>query len=127
MQKQLIVSATQLIGCKLLDNQSNPIGSIKEFMIDDVTGNIIYAIVAIHACKQLSNTLLPIPFNLCLFEPGTNTLQLKFNIEQLQTAPCFNPQQWPDFTNEHWQKQIQTFYQTMNTNTPINKPESATI
>jgi len=104
--------STQLIGTNITNADGNMIGKVVDF-VSDARGNILYPIVSYSGSAGFSGKLFAIPPSGLTFNAGANnstTAQFAFDPQLLKNAPSFSSTQFPDFSDQAFANQIQSFF-----------------
>ena len=91
-----VLSATAIIGNKVVNAKGEQLGSIKELMIDLDDGQIAYVVLSFGGFLGLGDKLFAIPLEALTFDTGEHTVILDLNKEVLRNAPGFDKDHWPD-------------------------------
>jgi sporulation protein YlmC with PRC-barrel domain len=95
--------ASRLIGMKVHDPAGQPLGRIKDIVIDGQRERVSYAVLAVHrGFLGLNQKLLAVPLG--AFQPGEqrNRLVLNADRKSLDLAQGFSAGQWPSPTAPSW-------------------------
>lgn len=79
-------------------------------MIDPGTGRIAYAVLSFGGFMGIGDKLFAIPWTALRLRAEERAFVIDMDRNRLQQAPAFQQDEWPDFADEHWGKQIQSFY-----------------
>jgi sporulation protein YlmC with PRC-barrel domain len=96
-----ILTATSIIGDKVLDKKGENIGKIKDIMISIGDGKIEYIIMEVGGFMGIGEKLFAIPFSKLNLHPVDVNFVLDINRKSLEDAPGFDPTHWPE-TNSHY-------------------------
>lgn len=91
-----VLSATAIIGNKVVNVSGETLGSIKELMIDLQDGQVAYAVLSFGGFLGLGDKLFAIPLEALTFDQKEQTAVLDVEKEVLQNAPGFDKDHWPD-------------------------------
>ena len=91
-----VLPATSIIGSKVLNPAGDPLGTIKELMVDLEDGQIAYAVLSFGGFLGLGDKLFAIPLEVLTFANGDHTVILDVDKEVLKNAPGFGKDHWPD-------------------------------
>ena len=91
-----VLSATAIIGNKVVNAKGEQLGSIKELMIDLDDGQIAYVVLSFGGFLGLGDKLFAIPLEALTFDTEEHTVILDLNKEVLRNAPGFDKDHWPD-------------------------------
>ncbi len=96
-----ILTATSIIGDKVVNKADEDIGRIKDIMMNIKDGKIQYLIIEFGGFLGLGEKLFAIPFVALKLNPKEQNFILDVEKTFLETAPGFNPEHWPE-TNSHY-------------------------
>lgn len=91
-----VLSATTLMGDRVVNPQGEDLGKIEEFMLDLDTGRINYAVLSFGGFLGLGDKLFAIPWEALTINTDDHTFILNVEKEQLKNAPGFDKDNWPD-------------------------------
>ncbi len=94
------LTASSIIGDKVHDDKDEPMGEIKDIMIDITTGKIDYIVIEFGGFLGIGIKYFAIPFVMLTVDPAKKIFIFNQNKEKLENAPGFNLGHWPD-TNFH--------------------------
>ena len=105
-----VMSASTLMGDKVVNPQGEHLGEIKELMIDPQTGHVGYAVLSFGGFLGMGDRLFAIPFRALQLKADRKEFVLDVAKDKLQTAPGFDKNDWPKSANRQWGTEIHTFY-----------------
>ena len=108
--KPKVVSASTLAGYRVRSTENDDLGTIEEIMIDPATGQLAYAVLSFGGALGLGDKLYVIPWNLLRLNPEDRVLVLGCDSAWLRDAPAFQQDDWPDFGDERWEREIDDYY-----------------
>ncbi len=91
-----VLSATSIVGSKVINTTGEQLGNIKELMIDLDDGQIAYAVLSFGGFLGLGDKLFAIPWEALVFRAEDHTVVLDVDKEVLKDAPGFDKDHWPD-------------------------------
>jgi sporulation protein YlmC with PRC-barrel domain len=94
------LTASSIIGDKIINPAGEQMGSIKDIMVDLSNGKIDYFIVELGGFLGIGEKYFAFPFSLLTVDPASKTFVLDKDLETLKNAPGFDKDHWPD-TNTH--------------------------
>lgn len=94
------LTATSVIGDKVLNNDNEDMGSIKDIMLDIRSGKIEYYIIEFGGFLGIGEKYFAIPFNLLTVDEENKVFRFNEKQETLKKAPGFDKEHWPQ-TNSH--------------------------
>ncbi len=95
-QRPQVLSATSIIGNKVMNASGEQLGNIKELMIDLDDGQIAYAVLSFGGFLGLGDKLFAIPWEALTINSEDHTITLDVDKEVLKDAPGFDKDHWPD-------------------------------
>lgn len=90
-----VLSATKIIGNKVVNRQGEELGSIKDLTIDLDDAQIAYAVLSFGGFLGVGDKLFAIPLEALIFM-NKQTVILDVDKEVLKNAPGFDKDRWPD-------------------------------
>lgn len=105
-----VVSASTLAGYRVRSHENEDLGAIEEILIDASTGRVAYAVLCFGGSLGFGDKLFAIPWDLLRLNAPERTLILACERGQLEGAPAFQQDDWPDFDNETWDREIRDHY-----------------
>jgi sporulation protein YlmC with PRC-barrel domain len=108
--KPKVLSASTLAGYRVRSTENDDLGTIEEIMIDPGTGQLAYAVLSFGGALGLGDKLYAIPWNLLRLKTDDRVVVLGCDSAWLRDAPAFQQDDWPDFGDELWEREIQDYY-----------------
>jgi sporulation protein YlmC with PRC-barrel domain len=105
-----ILSASTLIGNSVRNTDGEKLGEIKDIMLDTETGRIAYAVLGFGGFLGLGDKLFAVPWSALRLHDTEHAFVLGVNKEQLERAPGFDKEKWPDFADRTWGASIYEHY-----------------
>ena len=105
-----VLSATTIIGDKVINPQGEHLGEIKELMIDLDLGRVAYAVLSFGGVLGMGEKLFAIPFQALQLRPDRHEFVLNVDKEKLKKAPGFDKNNWPSTADRTWGAQIHKYY-----------------
>ncbi len=91
-----VLSATNIIGSKVVNSEGEQLGNIKDLMLDLDDAQIAYAVLSFGGFMGLGDKLFAIPLEALTFRTNDHTVILDVDKEVLKNAPGFDKDHWPD-------------------------------
>lgn len=107
-----LMGADTLIGNDVANMEGDDLGSIKEIMLDMHSGRVAYAVLSFGGVFGMGEKLFAVPWTALNLNTNNKRFELDVNKEQLENAPGFNKEKWPDMADTNWEKQIHEYYGT---------------
>lgn len=105
-----VLSATTLIGDRVMNRAGENLGKIEELMIDLERGRVAYAVLSFGGFLGMGDKLFAIPFQALRLNKDENSFRLDVDKEKLKNAPGFDKNNWPSTADRSWGTQIHSFY-----------------
>ena len=105
-----VLSATTLIGDRVMNRAGENLGKIEELMIDLERGRVAYAVLSFGGFLGMGEKLFAIPFHTLKLDKDQNSFMLDVDKEKLKNAPGFDKNNWPSTADRSWGTQIHSFY-----------------
>ena len=105
-----LLSAESIMSDDVKNAKGEKLGNIKELMINPATGKVEYAVLAFGGFLGLGDKYFAIPFESISVDRNNKCLVLNVEKEQLDNAPGFDKDNWPDMANPQFRDQIYNHY-----------------
>ena len=105
-----LMGANTLIGTDVHNEADEDLGEIKELMLDMRTGNVAYAVLSFGGFMGMGNKLFAVPWSALRLDTSSKRFVLHVEKAQLESAPGFDKDKWPDMTDPAWVESIHAFY-----------------
>lgn len=96
-----ILTATSIIGDKVINRAGEDIGKINDIMINILEGNIEYLVIEFGGFLGIGEKLFAVPFSAARLNAKDQTFTMDVEKSFLEAAPGFDKDHWPD-TNSHY-------------------------
>ena len=106
------ISATTAMSCTVKTARAESVGSIKEFMINTVSGKVDYVVLKVdEGFLNLGSKLLALPFESFEFNTAQeDVVVVKETKETLENAPGFDNDNWPSGPQSEFLHTMRTYY-----------------
>lgn len=104
------LSASSLMGDKVVNAQSENIGNLKDIMIDTGSGKIAYGVLDFGGVAGMGNSLFAVPWASFSIDTENENLRLNVDKETLKNAEGFDQNNWPDTANREWGQKVHDHY-----------------
>jgi sporulation protein YlmC with PRC-barrel domain len=101
--------ASVLIGHAVRSPQGEDIGEIEDLVIGLDSDQIKYAVLSFGGFLDIGDKLFAIPVQAFQFDPNENVFVLNVTEEQLENAPGFETDNWPDTAAQDWDAEFREF------------------
>lgn len=101
-----ILSSSTLSGDPIVDPEGNKLGTLKEIMLDITKGTVAYAVLARGGFGGMGEKLFAVPWRMIQIDGDEKRLIIDVEPEVLDDSPGFDPDNWPSFSDEAWQADV---------------------
>jgi len=107
-----LLSAATIIGDSVRNLTGEDLGEIEELMIDTQDGCIRYAVLSFGGILGVGDKLFAVPWNALQLRTEEHAFILDVKKEQLEKAPGFDKDNWPDMADPAFVSMIHSYYNT---------------
>jgi sporulation protein YlmC with PRC-barrel domain len=105
-----LMGANTLKGNDVYNRQDEDLGDIKEIMLDMASGRVAYAVLSFGGFLGMGEKLFAVPWSALTLDTVNKRFVLDASKERLESAPGFDPDQWPDMADPTWSKEVHDYY-----------------
>ena len=109
-RERRVMSAATLAGDRVRNSAGEDLGKIEEIMLDVPTGRIAYAVLSFGGFLGLGNKLFAVPWEALTLNERDHEFILNMDKQQLENAPGFDKDNWPDMADPKWGAQVFNHY-----------------
>lgn len=110
MQDRRILSSGSLSTDSVRNTGGVEIADVKEIMIDLVSGRVAYVVISYGGVMGLGDKLFAVPWDAVRVDQENRCLVVDLDEETLASAPGFDKDEWPDFADPNWTRQVHEHY-----------------
>lgn len=107
-----VLSASTLIGDKVINSQGEDLGKIEEIMLDLENGCVSYAVLSFGGILGIGDKLFAVPWNAMKLNTDKKAFILDVDKERLRNAPGFDKDNWPERPDTQWLESVYSYYDT---------------
>jgi sporulation protein YlmC with PRC-barrel domain len=107
-----LMGADTLIGDHVHNLKNEHLGEIKEIMLDMRSGRVAYVVMSSGGVLGIGEKLFAVPWEALTLDPHNHRMTLNMDKSQIENAPGFDTNSWPDMANQQWASQIHGYYGT---------------
>jgi sporulation protein YlmC with PRC-barrel domain len=90
-----VLSASSIVGNKVVNSEGEPLGTIKDLVVDLDDAQIAYAVLSFGGLLGLGDKLFAIPLEALTFDTRNKSVILDVDKDVLKNAPGFDKDHWP--------------------------------
>lgn len=110
MRTPSVLSSSSIHGDSIRNRQGEDLGTVKDLMIDLTNGSVSYAVVSYGGFLGMGDKLFAVPFEALTLDAENHAFTLDVSKEQLEQAPGFDKDNWPDFADPSFADSVRSFY-----------------
>ena len=108
--RDIVPAKKTVIGSKVVNAQNEDLGKIEDLVLDAGAGRIAYAVLSFGGFLGMGEKFFAIPWNALHFNLKENRAVLNLDKKQLENAPGFDKDKWPNFADSTWGHGIYKHY-----------------
>ena len=109
-RKRRVLGAGTLTGDRVRNTAGDDLGRIEEIMIDLESGRVAYAVLSFGGFLGIGDKLFMVPWGAMLVDQSAHEFVLDVSHEQLEKAPGFDKNNWPDIADPGYGRDIDAFW-----------------
>ncbi len=110
MDKAKVWAAGKLLNERVHNSAGEYLGKIEDVVIDPATGTVKYAVLSFGGFLGMGDKLFAIPWSSLYLSPSRDYIILNIDKKNLEAAPGFHRNEWPDMADPAWQSGINHYY-----------------
>ena len=100
---------SELMGMEVKSRDGKAIGTVSDIVVND-RGQANYLIISYGGILGLGEDLVPIPWQAVNISRKSGDLMVNVDPDVLEKAPNFADNEWPDFNQTEWQRDVRGYY-----------------
>jgi hypothetical protein len=109
-QRPRLMGAGTLIGDDVYNHIDENLGDIKEIMLDMQAGKVAYAVLSFGGILGMGEKLFAVPWERLVLDTVNERFTLDIEKKQMENAPGFDKDHWPDMSMPDWADEVDLFY-----------------
>ena len=105
-----VLSATTIIGDDIKNAAGEDLGKLEDIMLDVSDGRISYAVITFGGFLGMGNKLFAVPWSALVLNADEKCFYLDIDKEQLENAPGFDKDHWPNMADHEWGRTVHDHY-----------------
>lgn len=106
------LSASTITGDKVRNSAGEEVGRIEEVVIDLDNGRVAYAVLAAGGFLGMGDKFFAIPWDRLFVDTDNREVVVNVDKEQLENAPGFDKDNWPEVTDNAWIADVYRYYES---------------
>jgi hypothetical protein len=99
-----------MAGDRVTNPANEDLGKIEDIMIDLETGSVAYAVLSFGGFLGMGDKLFAVPWSALELDINRHEFILDIEKSELEEAPGFDKDNWPNFADEAFGSKIHTYY-----------------
>ena len=108
----VVVKSANIIGTHVVNRLNEDVGNLEDIVMDVLSGRIVYAVLSFGGFLGLGEKLYAVPWKALRFDKEQGVYLLNVNRDQIELAPSFDKESWPQFTDD-WNRVVHQFYESL--------------
>lgn len=104
-----LIASNKVEGTAVYNRQGDRLGSIYNFMVDKVSGNVEYAVLSFGGFLGLGGDYYPLPWNMLTYDTSQGGYVVDLDKSMLENAPHYSEDQEPTH-NRDYGRQVYDYY-----------------
>jgi hypothetical protein len=106
-----VLGAKTLISDRMRNYAGYDLGKVKDIMVDLQSGRVAYVVLACGGFMGIGEKLFAVPWDELMIDEGNREFVLNASLEELESAPGFAKDKWPDMADPDWQAQVHGYHE----------------
>jgi sporulation protein YlmC with PRC-barrel domain len=111
-EQPTVLSATTVIGDKVVNPQGEDLGKIEEVMLDMNDDRIAYAVLSFGGFLGIGDKLFAVPWGALQLDAPNHRFVLNETRDRLKNAPGFDKDHWPNMADRGFGSKVYDYYAT---------------
>ena len=107
-----VMAADTLTGDDVRNGADEKLGEITDIMLDVPTGRVAYVVISFGGFLGIGDKLFAVPWHALTLNEREHEFLLNVDRRQMEDAPGFDRDNWPDMADPEWGAQVDDFYTT---------------
>jgi hypothetical protein len=105
-----LISSDKVEGTSVENPNGDSLGSIRDVMIDKISGQVAYAVLKYGAFLGMGGKLFALPWDQLTYDTTRGAYIVNIPQERLQNAPSFEESSQPDWSDPSWNRGLHDYY-----------------
>lgn len=108
-ETQRLIASNKVEGTAVYNRNDERLGSIYNFMVDKLSGNVQYAVLSFGGFLGIGQDYYPLPWNMLTYEPSKGGYVVDIDKALLEAAPRYGADQDP-FEDRDYGRSVYDYY-----------------
>jgi sporulation protein YlmC with PRC-barrel domain len=108
--KGRLISSEKVDGTSVENSRGESLGTIREVMIDKISGQVAYAVLKYGSVFGIGGKLFALPWDVLKYDANRGAYLVDIPEDRLRNAPSFEEAREPDWSDRRWNKSLHDYY-----------------
>lgn len=105
-----LISSDKVEGTAVFNRQDQRLGSVHNFMVDKVTGQVAYAVMSFGGFLGMGQSYHPMPWKVLDYDTRLGGYVVDLDRDKLEKAPSYIASDMPNWSDRTYGNQIDKYY-----------------
>ena len=105
-----LISADKVEGTAVYNRRGEKLGSVKDIMIDKVSGKVAYAVMSFGGFLGMGSDLHPLPWSVLDYDTGQGGYVVDVDKKTLEGAPRYGAGEDASWSDPAWGRKVHDYY-----------------
>jgi hypothetical protein len=105
-----LISSKKVEGTSVENPEGESLGSIRDVMIDKISGQIAYAVLKYGSVLGIGGKLFALPWEVLEYDPRRGAYIIDLPEDQLRNAPSYDENTQPAWSDPAWNRSVYDYY-----------------
>ncbi|POF63090.1 photosystem reaction center subunit H [Novacetimonas maltaceti] len=105
-----LIASDKVEGTNVYSPTGEKLGTVKYFMVDKVSGDVAYVVMSFGGFLGMGNSYHPLPWKSLKYDTDRGGYIVSLTREQMEAAPAYDETMPPDWSNDMYGTQVDTYY-----------------
>ena len=105
-----LIASDKVEGTAVYNRQDEHLGTVHNFMVDKVTGQVVYAVMSFGGFLGIGQSYHPLPWKVLNYDKGRGGFIVDLNRSQLEKAPTYTDGDVPNWSDRTYGNGIDRYY-----------------
>jgi hypothetical protein len=105
-----LISSDKVEGTAVYNRQDQRLGSVHNFMVDKVSGQVAYAIMSFGGFLGMGEKYHPLPWRVLTYDTRLGGYVVDLDRDRLEGAPVYDPAYYPNWADRSYGNRIDDYY-----------------